>query len=286
MCSKGDGMAKLNKSEMKKYGGSPYTIGWCGEKLFDAQQLCEDCLMSNYTASNHSYFDRILRDNYGIDGRTLIDMLGTLVRACRDFERDFDNSVFNASTKKSKKIQKAPIVNLYGMDDEETRGEIDFYNSGADVTAEEIEALAPSADVIVNMGAIDVVWNLPSGNHPGLWITTHGKGRQGVHLTATHFDYPDEEGVSGFLNEMESKYGHPSYELVNSGSGLPAEDIKNAVREMEQMLGRYAVESKMPRYNGSAKKSMSNMSFEANVNSLRKSNYAKTGNLNSVMKKR
>lgn len=39
-------------------------------------------------------------------------------------------------------------------------------------------------------------------------------------------------------------------------------------------------------YYASAKKSMSSMSFEANVNSLRKRNYAKTGNLNSVMKKR
>ena len=90
-----DASTKKSK-DIKKF--SPYTVGWCGEKFFDARQILTDCFLSVNTSTNHSFFDRILRDGYGIDGRTIIDALTTLSNECKSFE----NSI-GLSTKKMKK---------------------------------------------------------------------------------------------------------------------------------------------------------------------------------------
>lgn len=274
--------AYTNKSKMKKGQGiKKWTSNASIMQMFPV--ICDNFTKDQIIEDIHRFYN----ENYG-DGDEFISEWMQDAIAQWNLPDPLEEG-YSASAKKSE-MKKTPIVNLYGNDDEETREEIEFYDSGADVTAQEIEALAPSADVIVDMGHVDVIWNLPSGNHPGLWITTHGKGRQGVHVTARMFDYPDEENVGGFLDYIHDKYGRKSYELENAGSGLPPEEIKEAIAEMERELGRYAMESKLPRYSASAKKSkkpsISTMSFEDNVNKLRKSNYAKSGNLNTVMKER
>lgn len=149
---------------------------------------------------------------------------------------------FNDMLKKQKDrnsgLTKTPIMMSMLMDSPE---DVDRLNENLatvdpEMSIQEIDALAPNASVTSDGFAIDVIWFLPSKNHPGLWIVPEREdwgitGKFKCHVTAKYFDYPDEEGISGFIEELDGRIRHQS---------MSADEVKSVVREMQDRLGPIA----------------------------------------------
>lgn len=146
----------------------------------------------------------------------------------------------NGTSKSTKKMKKTPVMQTW-LGPEEEMEDIEFFNGGSEVTVDEIDRLAPHASVVPSSSAVDVIWYLPSGNHPGLWITTHGIGRQSFSVTATHFDYPDTEGIMPFIEDMKVR-ARNAMNALNNGGGATADEIRQAIIDMESVLGPIATE--------------------------------------------
>ena len=117
--SRGTRKSVMKSKSMSK--ASPYTLDWCGDKLSDALELLNDCFMSNYTDSHHSFFNSILQQEYGINTHALIQAISTLCKEIR--ARGMPD--YMASAKKSKReILKAKVDELLEEDDEEDDDEI------------------------------------------------------------------------------------------------------------------------------------------------------------------
>lgn len=86
---------------------SPYTLDWCGDKLFDAYQILDTCFMSNYTSSHHSFFNSMLSE-YGVNSHTIIQALRHLIKEIKVRPiSEVRSTDYMASTKKSMSVMKS-----------------------------------------------------------------------------------------------------------------------------------------------------------------------------------
>ena len=118
------------------------------------------------------------------------------------------------------------------------------YDNG--FTHSELQSLCPHATRIYDDMSIDVIWDLPSGNHPGIFISDHGPLDAPVYvcwMTANrHLDYPEPDTPDGNLPYQFEVLATKIHDRVKEGNSFDTKDklpTKNEVcewlREMDSL---------------------------------------------------
>ena len=136
------------------------------------------------------------------------------------------------SLKKGKNMNKTKTAKaqiLYGMMQEDDR----FYKRFVELANE----YCPHATKIYAGFSTDVVWDLPSGNHPGLFLNEHGNGDRAFYtcgMTAwKYLDFPKNTPDG----ETPAEMGKLAEEMYNksNGGGISEDELIGYMKEMDEM---------------------------------------------------
>lgn len=152
------------------------------------------------------------------------------------------NSLVAKQRGRNHNMRKTPIMEVWPGNTREDVAQWDEFaqqyhsDEPNPLSIHDIDYIARNASVVPGGfgSSVDVIWYLPSGNHPGLYFCDHGKEGYTANITALHFDYPDEEGVLPALESLKAE--------VRSKEMHTGAEIKDYARRMEELLGPIATE--------------------------------------------
>lgn len=135
-------------------------------------------------------------------------------------------------------LRKTPIMMTTFYD---SIDELNSRHTSGDFTIFDAESMCPNASVVPSVGGgFEIIWFLPSGNHPGLWIHHFSFGMF-ITVTASYFDYPDDEGVHDFVDSMCDYCEDFVEKYVNVDKaqqrGMQIDEIKDIVHMFNDKLG-------------------------------------------------
>ena len=139
-------------------------------------------------------------------------------------------SIKKGKNMKQKTTKAQMFYGAFGGDDDK------YYKEIVDLA----DRYCPHATKIYAGFSVDVVWDLPSGNHPGLFINEHGnEGRTFFTCGMTawkYIDFPENTPDGKMPAEMEA-LAHQMYEQSNGG-GLSENDLANYMQQMDELCAR------------------------------------------------